>query len=227
MGVIDQNNVGLHFCSGHDNHTIIIFLSTDAAFSRHILYLNLNLRHKLNIVDIDFNHIIAKCRSREREAQKELYRRFYSYGMSICIRYVEDKQEATLILNDGFLKVFNNIQAYDTQLDFKPWFKTIMVNTALNYLKKMKKFSKEINLETAGEVSVSDNLLSQFAYQELVNMIQQLSLAYRTVFNMYVLDGYKHEEIALQLGITVSTSKSNLTRAKEKLRTMINQSLDR
>jgi len=146
--------------------------------------------------------------------------------MSICFRYVTNEEEAISIMNNGYLKIFKNIQKYDENYDFKPWFKTIMVNTAINYVKKMKKYKAEINLEEASTVSTSNDILSKISFKELINTIQALSVGYRTVFNMYVLDGYKHEEIANQLGISVNTSKSNLSRAKSRLREIIQEKMD-
>lgn len=143
---------------------------------------------------------------------------YYSYGMSVVARYVSEKEEAHSILNEGFLKVFQNLIKFDLGQDFKPWFKTILINSSLNYIKKMKRFAVETDIDQAKHLSVSELILSKLHYTEILEMVQSLSMAYRTVFNLHVLDGYSHEEIASQLGITVSTSKSNLARAKERLR---------
>jgi len=145
--------------------------------------------------------------------------------MSICYRYVANEDEALAIMNNGFLKIFTHISKFDDSYDFKPWFKTIMVNTAINYVKKMKKYKAEINIEEAATLQTSNDILSKISFKELLNTIQTLSLGYRTVFNMYVLDGYKHEEIAQQLGISVNTSKSNLSRAKVRLREIIQEKM--
>jgi RNA polymerase sigma factor (sigma-70 family) len=166
-------------------------------------------------------HIIKGCLNEDRQAQNALYRMYYSYGMNILCRYFSDKSEATIVLNDAFLKVYTNLKSYNSDLDFKPWFKTIIINTAINHIKKMKKFSNEVDVDDYKSLSVSETILSKINFNEIVEMVQSLTVAYRTVFNLYVLDGYKHEEIADQLGITVSTSKSNLARAKEKLREKI------
>ena len=146
--------------------------------------------------------------------------------MSICFRYVTNEEEAISIMNNAYLKIFKNIQKFDDTYDFKPWFKTIMVNTAINYVKKMKKYKAEINLEEAATLSTSNDILSKISCKELLGTIQSLSVGYRTVFNMYVLDGYKHEEIANQLGISVNTSKSNLSRAKSRLREIIQEKME-
>jgi RNA polymerase sigma factor (sigma-70 family) len=138
--------------------------------------------------------------------------------MSVVCRYVSEKEEAHSILNEGFLKVFQNLKNFNQGQDFKPWFKTILINSSLNYIKKMKRFTVETEIDQAKHLSVSELILSKLHYNEILEMVQSLSTAYRTVFNLHVVDGYSHEEIATQLGITVSTSKSNLARAKERLR---------
>jgi len=117
-------------------------------------------------------------------------------------------------MNDAFLKVFTNIKRYDTQLEFKPWFRKILVNTAINFMKKEKKYKEVLDLETIPTVATQEDILSKLNYKDLLKTLKSLSLAYRTVFNLYVIEGYKHEEI-------VSTSKSNLTRARVKLRDLV------
>ncbi len=176
--------------------------------------------------ETEFQQIIIGCRTRNRRSQNSLYRLFYPYGMSVCIRYLKSESEAISVLNDGFLKVFRNIRKYDPQQPFKPWFRKIVVNTAINHLKKKKKLKIEVAMEEAKNIPDKDDILSRIHYQDLVAMVQSLSTAYRTVFNMYVIDGFKHEEIANHLGISVSTSKSNLTRARASLRELIAKKLD-
>lgn len=171
------------------------------------------------------NIILQGCRKRERAAQHRLYKQFYPYGMSIAIRYVDNENEAISILNDAFMKVFKHIDRYDESQAFKPWFRRILVNTALNQIKKNRKYRLEIDMENAKEVADREEILSRISYQELIGLVQSLSLAYRTVFNMYVIDGYKHQEIAQKLGISESTSKSNLVRAREKLRSLLTEKL--
>ena len=175
--------------------------------------------------DEKFHNIILGCCKSNRSAQNALYRKFYPYGMSICIRYVNNESEAILVLNDGFLKVFRNIKKYNTEQPFKPWFRKIVVNTAINYIKSQKKYKMEIDLEEAKNVPTTEDILSQINYKELMELIQTLTSGYRTVFNMYVIDGYKHQEISEKLGITVSTSKSNLSRARVKLQELVNNKL--
>jgi len=157
-------------------------------------------------------------RKRNRKSQKVLYKEFYGFGMSICIRYANNSEEAKEILNDGFMKVFTNIKKYDTSLPFTSWFKTILVNTAINHYKKNLKHQGHLDLSFARSVSHNGSVLNDMSYQEMIRVVQELPPAYRLVFNMYVMEGLKHREIAQELGISVGTSKSNLSRAKEQLR---------
>lgn len=168
---------------------------------------------------------IEGCLRKDRASQKALYRHFYAYGMSICIRYAEDEDAAITILNDSFLKVFNRIDKYNSDKPFKPWLRVVIVNTAIDYVKKRNKMMKQEELKAAQDVSVREDILSRIGYKELMAMVQSLSLAYRTVFNLYVIDGFKHDEIAVKLGISVGASKSNLSKARAKLREKITESL--
>jgi RNA polymerase sigma-70 factor (ECF subfamily) len=173
----------------------------------------------------EFQKIIQGCRRQDRSSQNALYRTYYPYGMSICIRYTGSEAEAISILNDGFLKVFKHIRKYDSNQPFKPWFRKIVINTAINQIKKDKKFKMEVGINEADNFPAGEEILSRIGYKELMEMVQSLSTAYRTVFNMYVIDGFKHWEIAENLGISVATSKSNLVRARAKLRDMLTAKL--
>lgn len=155
-----------------------------------------------------------------------MYKLYYGYAMSVAIRYVNGESEAITVTNDAFMKVFKHIQKFDVERDFKPWFRRIVVNTALNRLSKQEKYRQETTMDAANQIADREEILSQISYQELVKLVQSLSSAYRSVFNMFVIDGFRHEEIARTLGISVSTSKSNLVRARKKLRDMLTEELE-
>lgn len=174
----------------------------------------------------NFNHIIKACIKRDRKAQNELYRLYYSYGMSIAIRYINIEDEAIEIVNDSFMKAFKNLSKYDQKLDFKPWFRKIVVNTSIDQIKKIKKLRMNTDIKAAEHVSMKEDILSRIGYKELMTMVQTLSTAYRAVFNMYVIDGYKHDEIAQKLNISVGTSKSNLSKARAVLQKRIAEQLN-
>lgn len=166
--------------------------------------------------------LLIGCRNMHRESQKHLYQQFYAYGMSICLRYADSRDEAAEILNDGFMKIFQNLRKFDLERPFKPWLRKIMVNTAINsYHQKQRRIQAE-ELENARLKSEPENAVSGISYQEIIEMIRKLPPSYRTVFNLYVIEGYKHEEIATMLGISSGTSKSNLFKAKELLKRILN-----
>lgn len=163
--------------------------------------------------------ILTSCREGNAAGQKQLYELFYSYGMSVALRFTSNRNEAQEVLNDAFYKVFLKLNKYDDAFQFKSWFRKVVVNTAIDYQRKFHKvdfkaslaFSKESRLFTRNEGW--DNL----NYEEVLGEIQQLPPAYKLVFNLYAIEGYKHREIAERLGISVGASKSNYARARSKL----------
>ncbi len=174
-------------------------------------------------MDQKINNILKGCIARNRLSQKELYEIYYPYSMSIAVRYIQDQQIAELAVNDSFMKVFNNIKKFNLDKSFKPWLRQIIVNTSIDHLKKKNKHRMNTNISEAENISERENILSSISYEELLQIVHKLSDAYRTVFNMYVIDGFKHEEIANKLGISIGTSKSNLSKARAKLKILINK----
>lgn len=177
----------------------------------------------MNTTDLD--KLLVACRKQNRLAQKELYQQFYRYAMSVSLRYADNEYEAIETTNDAFLKVFLNLNRYDSTKPFKPWFRRILINTAINRMKSKKRFKLTQLMEEDFELPSTEDILARIGFEELMNMVRSLSLAYRTVFNMFVIDGYTHEEIAVALGISVGTSKSNLSKAREKLRQLLIEQL--
>lgn len=142
--------------------------------------------------------------------------------MSICLRYAANREESLEILNDGYLKVFQYIDQYDPQRPFTHWFRRILINGAINYFKKNLNDSQIVGLENILEIpDIRTNALSNLKYNDIIQLIQALPIKYRTVFNLYAIEGYDHQEISDLLGISVGTSKSNLHRARLKLRNML------
>ena len=168
--------------------------------------------------------LIKACKREKRASQKELYKLFYSYGMSICLRYSKNRQEAQEILNDGFVKVFNNLDKYDIKLSFKAWLRRILINVAIDYYRKHHKHQHTLEIVHNQYIDETPDVLHNLSVDEIMKMVHRLSPAYRIVFNLYVIEGYKHQEIAEQLNITVGASKSNLAKARMKLREMLEPS---
>lgn len=166
--------------------------------------------------------LLEGCLRAHRESQKRLYQHYYNYGMSISLRYANDRDEASEILNDAFMKTFTNLKSFDLSKPFKPWFRRILVNTAINYFHKKQREMPTEDVQKAKNESDSEKILSGISYQELITLLQKLPPAYRTVFNLHVIEGYTHEEIGAMLNITAGTSKSNLFKAKEQLKLILN-----
>jgi len=164
---------------------------------------------------------IAGCRRRDRKSQYALFKYFHSYAMGICRRYAHQSDEASDILNEGFLKVFNHIERYDGSKPFKSWIGKIITNTAIDHYRVNLKFAKQEDVDHYDHVGDDAAIYGELAYDDLLAMVRSLSPAYRTVFNLYAIDGYSHNEIAELLGITTSTSKSNLHKARKKLQELV------
>ncbi len=167
--------------------------------------------------------LIKGCIKNERLAQKRLYERFFGKMMSVCMRYASHREQATEILNMGFLKVFDSIKKFaDKGGNLESWIYRIMVNTAIDYLRseirhQHSDIEKTVYAEDTGDV------ISDLAAEQIFEMINQLSPAYRAVFNLYVVEGYNHNEIGELLGISEGTSKSNLAKARARLHEKIIQ----
>jgi len=169
----------------------------------------------------NINDLIAGCCRKERSSQEALYRNFFGYGLSICLRYAQNREEAVEIMNDGFLKIFQHIQSFDTSRSFKTWLAKIMVNTAIDFLRSKKKLVFVDDISQVPEPGTDEKIVDKLSYDELVKHVQALPPAYRAVFNLYVMEGYQHQEIATILRISEGTSKSNLFKAKKILKERI------
>jgi RNA polymerase sigma-70 factor (ECF subfamily) len=170
--------------------------------------------------NINLDLIIDGCLSGYRGSQKRLYEHFYGYAMSIALRYAHDREDAREILNDSFFKVFKFLERYDKERPFKAWLRRIVVNAAIDHQRRHK---VEFSMVDIDEVQIEDDSVAPVIPSEIdvLPILQRLSPQYRTVFNLYVFEGYKHDEIAEKLGISVGTSRSNLLRAKAKLKSWL------
>jgi RNA polymerase sigma factor (sigma-70 family) len=166
-------------------------------------------------LDTKVVNLLEACLKNDRQGHKMFYQHFYAYAMSICLRYTKDRLEATEVLNEGFMKVFTKLRLYDRRKSLKGWIRRVMINTAIDYYRyKRRNTGKNDQLEDALNASTQEATISNISYDEIIAEIQELTPAYRTVFNLYVIDGYTHEEIAGKLDISVGSSKSNLSRAR-------------
>lgn len=161
--------------------------------------------------------IVRRCLHNDTLAQNELYRRYAGKMMAVCMRYARNRDTAADIVQDGFVKIFINLQSFKGEGSFEGWMKRIMINTALKQYKKDLKFKNDVDIEEAYTVSFQHDIVGQLSAKELMNHIQQLPDGYRTIFNLYVIEGYQHNEIGEMLNISEGTSKSQLSRARNYL----------
>jgi len=170
--------------------------------------------------------LINGCIDGNRRMQEELYRRFSPRMYAVCLRYASSSEEAEDILQEGFIKIFKKLGSYRGEGSFEGWIRRIFVNTAIEHFRRRRYLQpvteKEENTVEGKYLSVLDSL----AEKDIMELIRQLSPGYRTVFNMYVVEGYTHKEIGDMLGISEGTSKSQLSRAKVILQDMVKKYIE-
>lgn len=177
----------------------------------------------------DIHKLIEGCRANNRHSQQQMYNLLKEYAMRVCYRYLNRVEDVEEVMNEGFIKLFKHMgQFEDNRHDqvtaaLKGWFRRILINTSIDHLRKSSTFlnghviqDKHEHIPDNGETG-----LDKLSHKELIGCIKELSPAYRTVFNLFVIEGFSHEEIATQLGISVGSSKSNLSKARENLRKII------
>lgn len=165
--------------------------------------------------------IIIDCIDNKREAQNALYKTYYSLFMRLCLRYSQSNDEAASILNEAFLKIFTKISTYNFEGNFEGWMRRIVVNTALDHLKKEKKHSEHLDLENA-EFEFSTFSIPSIESKEILKMVQALPVMQSQVFNLFAIEGYSHTEIGTMLDMTEATSKWHLFSARKKLQQQLN-----
>jgi RNA polymerase sigma factor (sigma-70 family) len=169
--------------------------------------------------------IIYHCKKGSLKHQEMLYKLFYGYAMGISLRYSLTRDDALEVTNDAFMKIFNSIINYDVNKPFKAWLRTIIVNTAIDRRRKELKQQLHTDIEHAVALSHKITVIDDLNAQDILNLMQQLPAVHLTVFNLYEIDGYSHDEIAEKLSLSPSSSRVYLARAKEKLRSIINKQL--
>ncbi|MFT4666135.1 MAG: RNA polymerase sigma factor (sigma-70 family) [Polaribacter sp.] len=164
--------------------------------------------------------LIQMIQAGDRAANTQLYERYESYWFRICLRYGRNRSEAQDIFQEGAVRLFQVLDKFDLERGaFKSWSSKVIVNAALNYLKKHQWQQSFEDLKMAeGKIDGSENTLEKLSAKELIEVIQKLPSGYRVVFNMHEIEGYTHHEIAVAMNITVGTSKSQLSKAKKMLR---------
>lgn len=167
--------------------------------------------------------IIAHCITGTQTAQKALYHKYASKMMGVCMRYANDYQSAEDILQEGFVKAFRNISKFRHEGSFEGWLRRIMVNTAIEIHRRKNHMYSIVEVENVEIELHEENAVSMLAVADIMTMVMKLSPGYRTVFNLYAIEGYSHKEIAEQLNISEGTSKSQLARARYILMKMVEE----
>jgi len=159
--------------------------------------------------------LIRACQCNDAAAQREVYNRYSRRMLGLCMRYIKDQMEAEDVMINGFLKIFEKMDQYQFAGSFEGWIRRIMVNEALQQVRRNKSMFIEVEIENVyDDAAVMHIDGDDLETKDLLAMVQQLPAGYRTVFNLYAIEGYSHKEIAEQLGISENTSKSQLSRAR-------------
>lgn len=175
---------------------------------------------KMELSEIE---MVRGCRNREARMQKYVFEKFYGLMMGICLRYASNREEARDVLQEGFVKIFEKVDQYDEAYSFVGWMKRVMVNNAIDNYRRAAKMPMNDDESLLVNESVDADVFAGMGYEEIIKLIQRLPTGYRTVFNLYVIEGFTHKEIGEQLGIAEGTSKSQLNKAKLMLRKKIEE----
>ena len=171
--------------------------------------------------------LIEGCIRGDRKAQFELYQRFAPRMYGVCLRYAANAAEAEDILQEGFVKVFRKLESYRGEGSFEGWVRRVFVNTAIEHFRRKTHLQPITEKEEDTYEGNYLTALDHMAEKDIVQLVQQLSPGYRTVFNMYVVEGYSHRQISEILGITEGTSKSQLSRAKQILQDLVQKHIEK
>ena len=175
--------------------------------------------------------ILKRCKRGDRKAQSELYEACFGFLMAVCRRYTRNEDDAHAYLNLAFYKILTKLNRYKTDLNFKAWSKTILVNSIIDEIRKDKRYRQYVGLaEETGQQAMSADLLFEsdaVDAEEIYQYIRSLPPVTATVFNLYALDGYKHREIGKKLGMSENTSKWHFHEAKKRLQVMVIKGMER
>ncbi len=169
-----------------------------------------------------FIELIDRCQANDRLSQAQLYRMFYNYGMTVASRYAPNRDDASEILNDAFVRTMQNLDKFNREFPFKPWFNKILVRCAINHYRRftVKRLDAQ-PISDAEEQPFDAEILSGLSAQDILKLVQKLPQSYRLAFNLYAIEGYSHPEISEMIGISEGTSKSNLFKARKRLVEML------
>jgi len=173
---------------------------------------------------MDDRTLANKCVEGDQLAQRKLFEKYAPKMMGVCLRYTKDVEQAEDVMQDGFVKVFTKLDKYSGEGSLEGWVRRIMVNTALDHIRRNTKFNANISMDDVEyKVESDSDALGSLMEEDLLKLIQEMPDGYRTVFNMFAIEGYSHKEIGEQLGVSENTSKSQYSRAKAYLRIKVEE----
>jgi RNA polymerase sigma-70 factor (ECF subfamily) len=161
--------------------------------------------------------LVKSCLKGEKSSQRQFYDLYSRKMMGVCLRYANDVADAEDFLQEGFIKVFQKLKSFEFKGSLEGWVRKIIINSILDTLRKQGNVSFTEHIDLANSIEESSSIYQQLNAKELLKIIQELPIGYRTVFNLYAIEGYQHNEISKMLNITESTSKSQYLKAKEQL----------
>jgi RNA polymerase sigma factor (sigma-70 family) len=168
--------------------------------------------------------LAKNCIEGDQRAQQKLFEMYAPKMMGVCLRYMKDQAQAEDVLQDGFVKVFTKLEKYTGNGSLEGWVRRIMVNTALDELRKNNKFKTNVSMDDVDYKVESDtDAMASLLEEDLLKLIQEMPDGYKTVFNLFAIEGFSHKEIAEKLGVSENTSKSQYSRAKAYLRTKVEE----
>ncbi|MBK9389046.1 MAG: sigma-70 family RNA polymerase sigma factor [Bacteroidetes bacterium] len=174
---------------------------------------------RLEVQEYSDSDLISGCLKGKELHQEVLYKRYFSFAMSVCIRYTKDRNEAMEIVNDSYMKVLENLGDYDTSKSFKAWYSRILVNTSIDNYRRNLKHSSAVSIDNIAETEEQEpDIDIELSVNDILKIFSRLPENYKLTFNLFELEGYSHDEIGKLLGVTTSTSRSNLARAKKMVR---------
>jgi RNA polymerase sigma-70 factor (ECF subfamily) len=171
--------------------------------------------------EIELTRILEGCRAQNQTNQYELFALFYNYAMSIAHTYALTHEEAEEIVNDAFVKIFTRIDSFENRWTFKSWLRRIVINTAIDSYRARQVRPQTDDIDNFYDVGFEMDIIETMGRDEILEKVLLLPPAYRMVFNLYVVEEFSHEEIAIQLGISIGTSKSNLFKARQQLKKLL------
>ncbi len=174
------------------------------------------------VIPFSETHMIEGCQRQDRNSQRQLYETYFQTMSWVCIRYLKDPNLVDDVVHEGFMKVFQRADSFEGNGSLEGWIKRIMVNTCLDHLRKIKRMPLQVELDHVSDRESAVSPTSHLETSQIMDVVNSLSPLLRMVFNMNVVEGYPHKEIARELGIQESTSRAYLTEAKKRVRAMLN-----